>query len=213
MYLEGDIELELAPRGTLAERCAAGGNRIPAFYMHAGVGTVVQNGDLPSLNKPLGSSGETEFTGPKDVKVFDGIPYLLERSIAGDYAFVKAFKADRLGNCQFRLAAQNFNGPMGRGNIPRVIHLPGIYVKKVIQSTEQKSIEKFTWAEKDDRTLGQGDVAHQSENRILGLGPYTSKERNEADADLINAGKETITLKPGSSVFSGDESFGMIRSG
>ncbi|RYC77452.1 hypothetical protein BFJ63_vAg19674, partial [Fusarium oxysporum f. sp. narcissi] len=93
-----DIELELTPQGTLAERCAAGGKGIPAFYTPAGVGTVVQTGDLPSRNKPIGSSGDAKFPDPKDVKVFDGKPYLLERSITGDYAFVKAFKADKLGN-------------------------------------------------------------------------------------------------------------------
>ncbi|KAF4433759.1 Succinyl- :3-ketoacid-coenzyme A transferase 1 mitochondrial [Fusarium acutatum] len=72
MYLIGDIELELTPQGTLAERCAADGKGIPAFYTPAGVGTVVQNGDLPSRNKAIGSSGDAQFADPKDAKVFDG---------------------------------------------------------------------------------------------------------------------------------------------
>ncbi|KAF5599169.1 succinyl-:3-ketoacid-coenzyme A transferase mitochondrial precursor [Fusarium pseudocircinatum] len=252
MYLVGDIELELTPQGTLAERCAAGGKGIPAFYTPAGVGTVVQNGDLPSRNKAIGSSGDAQFPDPKDVKVFDGKPYLLERSISGDYAFVKAFKADTLGNCQFRLAAQNFNGPMGRnakmtiveaehivepGEIPpESIHLPGIYDEQDVKTLGQGEVaanrERIVRrAAKEFKNgmyanLGIGmpmlaasfvgpdvDVQLQSENGILGLGRYPSKERNESDPDLINAGKETVTLKPGASVFSSDESFGMIRSG
>src|ERR1700753_85916 len=156
MYLNGEIELELTPQGTWAERCRAGGAGIPAFYTPAAFGTVVQTGELPLRHNSDGTI--QKYSQPRDVKVFDGKSYVMEESIKGDYAFVKAWKADRLGNVQFRYAAQNFNGAMARnaketiveaehivepGEIePAAVHVPGIYVKKVIQSTEAKNIEK-----------------------------------------------------------------------
>ncbi|KAK9342736.1 3-oxoacid coa-transferase [Lipomyces starkeyi] len=272
LYLSGQIDLELTPQGTLAERCRAGGAGIPALYVPAGYGTWVQTGELPVRYDDAGNV--ITKSNPKEVREFEGRNYLLERGIFGDVAFIKAYKADTLGNCYFRLAARNFNSTFGRaakytiveaehivepGAIaPEDVHLPGIYVSKVIQSTAEKKIEFVTvlkekgtsesktenfdsstpearreriirraakeFKDGDYVNLGIGmptltpnfladdiSVTLQSENGILGLGPYP--KMGDEDADLINAGKETVTVNPGSSVFGSDEAFAMIRSG
>jgi len=138
--LAGDLEVELTPQGTLAEKMRAGGAGIPAFYTATGYGTEVGNG--------------------KDVKEFNGRPYILEEAITGDFAVVKAWKGDRYGNLVYRHTAQNFN-PMAAtaGKItvaeveelvepgelePSQIHTPGIYVNRLIQGTFEKRIEQRT---------------------------------------------------------------------
>ncbi|MBW4965769.1 CoA transferase subunit A [Pseudoalteromonas sp. CR1] len=138
--LSGEIDVELTPQGTLAEKMRAGGAGIPAFYTATGYGTPIAEG--------------------KDVKEFDGRPYILEESITGEFAIVKAWKADRYGNLLFRHTAMNFN-PMAAtaGKItvaeveeivepgelePSQIHTPGIYVNRVIKGNFEKRIERVT---------------------------------------------------------------------
>ncbi|MET1112263.1 MAG: CoA transferase subunit A [Allosphingosinicella sp.] len=137
-YLAGELEVEFCPQGTLAERCRAGGAGIPGFYTKTGVGTTVADG--------------------KEEKVFDGETYILERGIRADLSIVKGWKADEAGNLVFRKTARNFNQPMataGRicvaeveeivpvGSLdPDCIHLPSIYVKRMIVGAPyEKKIE------------------------------------------------------------------------
>ena len=139
-YLSGELEVELVPQGTLAERMRAGGAGIPAFYTPAGVGTLVAQG--------------------KETKVFDGRQYLLERSVVGDFSLVAAWKGDRLGNLVYRKAARNFN-PMavtaGRIAIaeveelvpvgaldPECVHTPGVFVNRIVVAGREKRIERRT---------------------------------------------------------------------
>ncbi|KAI9931781.1 hypothetical protein AWENTII_001571 [Aspergillus wentii] len=169
MYLSGDLALELTPQGSIAEKCAAGAAGVPAFYTPAAYGTIVQTGELPVRYNKDGSVAEK--SKPKETREFNGKGYLLEEAIFGDYALVKVHKADKLGNCQFRKAMNNFNESMAKnakvtlveadhivdvGEIaPEDIHLQGIYVNKIIQSTGTKQIEKLTFA-KDPSEMVQG---------------------------------------------------------
>lgn len=139
-YLSGELELEFTPQGTLAERMRAGGAGIPGFYTRTGVGTVIAEG--------------------KDHKDFDGETYILERGIVADLSIVKAWKADTTGNAVFRKTSRNFNPPAATcGRIcvmeveeivepgaldPDHIHLPGIYVHRLIQGKHEKRIEQRT---------------------------------------------------------------------
>ncbi|ENW86569.1 CoA transferase subunit A [Acinetobacter pseudolwoffii] len=140
-YLSGELEVELTPQGTLAEKLRAGGAGIPAFYTATGVGTVIAEG--------------------KDVREFNGKSYILEESLTADIALVKAYKADKAGNLIFRKTAQNFNpvcAMAGKITVAEVeeiveigaldpddIHLPGIYVNRIVLNTQpEKRIEQMT---------------------------------------------------------------------
>lgn len=150
-YLAGELEVELTPQGTLAERLRAGGAGIAAFYTPTGVGTPVADGGLPRRYDGLG--GAAEVSRPKEVRVFGlgdrSREYVLEEGIVTDYAFVRAAVADRHGNAAFRAAARNFNPDVamaGRVTVveaervvepgaldPDAVHLPGAFVQRVVQ--------------------------------------------------------------------------------
>lgn len=165
-YLSGEVEVELTPQGTLAERLRAGGVGIPAFYTPTGVGTVVSAGGMPWRYASDGSVAVA--SPPKPTQVFDSLgrprEYVLEEAIRTDYGLVRAARGDRHGNLVFEESARNFNplaAMSGRITIAEVgelveagdldpdeIHVPGIYVDRVVLLTPEQSadlpIEKLT---------------------------------------------------------------------
>ncbi|MFO0548565.1 MAG: CoA transferase subunit A [Polyangiaceae bacterium] len=158
-YLTGELEVELVPQGTLAERLRAGGAGIPAFYTPTGVHTAVSDGGMPVRHTKDGAVDK--LSEKKEIRSFDGRDYVLERAITGDFAIVKAWKGDRHGNLVYRHTAMNFNPMMAMaakvtiaeveelvevGTIdPNYVHTPGIFVKRIFQGDAyEKRIERRT---------------------------------------------------------------------
>ena len=158
-YLSGELEVELCPQGTLAERVRAGGAGIPAFYTPTGAGTAVSEGGLPLKYASDGSVAK--MSPKKETREFDGRTYVLEPAIKGDFAIVKAWKGDRFGNLVYRHTAMNFNPMMamaGKVTVAEVeeivevgeldpdhIHTPGIFVQRIFKGASfEKRIERRT---------------------------------------------------------------------
>ena len=167
LYLTGELDVELTPQGTLAERLRAGGAGIPAFYTPTGVGTQVAEGGIPIRYNADGHV--VKASEPKEVRVFDGHQYVLETALTADFALVRAAVGDRHGNLVFRESAGNFNVPAGMagritiaeieelvepGEIkPEHVHLPGVFVDRVVVvGPEGKKIEKRTTRPRTDRS-------------------------------------------------------------
>jgi 3-oxoacid CoA-transferase subunit A len=163
-YLAGELEVELCPQGTLAERLRAGGSGIPAFYTLAGVGTWVAEGGLPWRYAP---DGTVALASPaKEVREFDGQEYVLERGIICDFGLVRAARGDRHGNLVYDKSARNFNplcAMSGRVTVaeveqlvepgeidPEDVDTPGVFVQRVVEvGAEGKVIEKRTTRERN----------------------------------------------------------------
>lgn len=155
-YLAGELEVELTPQGTLAERMRAGGSGIAAFFTRTGVGTQIAEGGVPWR---YASDGTVALASPAKVtQTFHGLDYVMEHAIVADYGLVRAWKGDRHGNLVYRHAARNFNplaAMCGRVTIAEVehlvdpgeldpdeIHTPGAYVHRVLSLGPDKAAEK-----------------------------------------------------------------------
>jgi 3-oxoacid CoA-transferase len=267
-YLNGELEVNFIPIGIFVEKLRSSSTGILGFYTSTGADSVVETGGFPTKFYRGGKNVERTSL-PKTFKMHKGKKYLYEEAVSTDFALVKAWKADPMGNLVFRRTARNMNMDLpgtakvtiaeveeivGVGELdPDEIHVPGILVNRVVKGEKyEKPFENLILRDqKASKTpqspgakaretiarratfeiktgmcvnLGVGiptliteyvpkgtDIMLHGENGLLGIGPYP--EKGQEDPDNTNAGKESITLAKGASIFSMTTSFGLIRGG
>lgn len=208
-YLSGEVAIELCPQGTIAERIRAAGAGIPAFFTPTGINTLLQTGEIPVRNGPIdkatGKATVLESGKPRETRSFNGKVYGMELALPGDVAILRAWKVDGAGNCQFRFTTKAFGQIMAKaakvtiveaenivavGEIhPDFVHLPGIYVDRIVPSTVEKRIEIRKLAEvpgakglkKDDALIRRERIARRTAKELkngyyvnLGVGKYST---------------------------------------
>lgn len=208
-YLTGEIAIELCPQGTLAERLRAAGSGIPAFFTATGAHSHVQSGQIPVRLDPSGRV--LESGRPRETRIFGGKTFLMETALPGDVAILRAWKADKAGNCVFRYTTRTFGPIMAKaarltiveaenivetGDIdPMEVDLPGVYVDRIVPATAEKVLEVVKLREeKSDGAKSAGGAKSEAVLRRERIARRAAQELK--DGFYVNLGVGIPTLAP-----------------